>query len=153
MRSSLGEPEKVGNTVDDMSLQRVAVTHHFRFLCTVRATTSQRHVEANNRFVFAVNDQFKFVRVNCVTCRGDRIMSRRQGFDCTKITQYTRKARRFCAVLLQCRKDQILRNIFLWKTIILPFCPMQSYLKDLFFLWLSSFTNLTLWTLSSFNDL
>ena len=103
MRSSLGEPEKVGNTVDDMSLQRVAVTHHFRFLCTVRATTSQRHVEANNRFVFAVNDQFKFVRVYCVTCRGDRIMSRRRGFDCTKITQYTRKARRFCAVLLQCR--------------------------------------------------
>lgn len=103
MRSSLGEPEKVGNTVDDMSLQRVAVTHHFHFLCTFRATTSQRHVEANNRFVFAVNDQFKFVRVYCVTCRGDRIMSRRRGFDCTKITQYTRKARRFCAVLLQCR--------------------------------------------------
>lgn len=30
--------------------------------------------------------QFKFERVNCVTCGGDRILSRRQGFDCTKIT-------------------------------------------------------------------
>lgn len=30
--------------------------------------------------------QFKFARVNSVTCGSDRILSRRQGFDYTKIT-------------------------------------------------------------------
>ena len=56
-------------------------------------------------FVFATgfcrrkSSQFKFVRVNCVTCRGDKILPRGQEFDCTKITQCTRKAICCCVML------------------------------------------------------
>ena len=91
---------------------------------------------------------------NPESCHEDKDLT-----ECNKMTQCTGKTI-CCSDLVKwvstlSDKEQMRRNIFLWKTkIVLPFCPMQSELKDIFFLWLSSSTNLTMSAFrSSFNDI